>query len=44
MVLYLSTESITKTKVTFATASDVANCKLITRPHMVDTFGMVHAI
>jgi hypothetical protein len=41
MVLYLSTDTITKSRVTYALASDVANCMMITRPHMVDPTGMV---
>jgi hypothetical protein len=41
MVLYLSTDTSQKSKVTYALASDVANCLMITRPHMVDSVGMV---
>lgn len=41
MVLYLSTDTITKSRVTYALASDVANCMMITRPHLVDPTGMV---
>lgn len=41
MVLYLSSDNVKKSKVTYALASDIANCMMITRPHMVDTYGMV---
>jgi hypothetical protein len=41
MVLYMSIENTRGQTSSFVTASDLVSCRMLTRPHLVDTEGKV---